>query len=159
MRDNLNNHKDHADVKIHPPVLLVIHLLAVYFLNRFLPLPFAFPGILIWVGYALIFVGLVLAFGAVSRFVRARTTLDPHGSVSDIVTSGVYSFSRNPIYLGFACLLIGFPFIVGSYWGLILSPLFVLLMNALVIQQEEAYLEKKFGEAYTSYQSRVRRWL
>ena len=152
-------HKDHADVKIHPPVLLVIHFLAVYFLNRFLPLPFAFPGALAWIGYALILIGLALAFSAVIRFMRARTTIDPHGSVSEIVADGVFSISRNPIYLGFVCLLIGFPFAFGIYWGLILSPLFIILMNTLVIQHEEAYLEKKFGEVYTSYKSRVRRWL
>ena len=155
----MNEHKDHADVKIHPPVLLMLHFLAAYFLNRFVPLPFVFPAILVWIGYALVVMGLGLAFGAASRFMQARTTLDPHGSVSEIVTGGVYGFSRNPIYLGFVCLLIGFPFIFGIYWGLILSPLFVVLMNALVIQREEGYLEKKFGETYTSYKSRVRRWL
>ena len=151
--------KDHANVKIHPPVLLVLHFLAAYFFNRFVPLPFAFPRALVWIGYALILVGLGLAFGAVRRFMRARTTLDPQGSVSEIVTGGVYGFSRNPIYLGFVCLLMGFPFVFGSYWGLIMSPLFVLLMNALVIQHEEVYLEKKFGETYTSYKTRAKRWL
>jgi protein-S-isoprenylcysteine O-methyltransferase Ste14 len=155
----MSENRDHADVKIHPPVLLVIHFLVVYFLNRFMQLSFTFPKILVWVGYALILAGLGLAFSAVSQFMRAHTTVDPHGSVNEIVTSGPYRFSRNPIYLGFVCLLVGFPFIFGSYWGLILIPLFVILMNALVIQREEAYLEKKFGEAYTSYKSRVRRWL
>jgi protein-S-isoprenylcysteine O-methyltransferase Ste14 len=151
--------EDHADVKIHPPVLLFIHFLATYFLNRFVPLSSVFPGILIWFGFPLVVIGFGLAFSAVIRFMRARTTLDPHGSVSEIVTDGVYGFSRNPIYLGFVCLLIGFPFIFVSYWGLILSPLFVILMNVFVIQHEEAYLEKKFGNVYTSYKSRVRRWL
>lgn len=155
----MKQYPDHASVKIHPPVLLVMHFLVAYFLNRFVPLSFVFPGILVWVGYALVVIGLGLAFGAVSRFMQARTTLDPHGSVSEIVTRGVYSFSRNPIYLGFVCLLIGFPFIFGSSWGLILSPLFIFLMNTLVIQHEEAYLERKFGTIYTSYKSRVRRWL
>ena len=159
MEADLNQHNDHAAVKIHPPVLLLIHLLGVYLLNRFLPLPFAFPTILVWLGYILVIVGLGLALSAVSGFMRAHTTLDPHGSVSNIVTSGPYRFTRNPIYLGFLLLLIGFPLIFSSYWGLILSPIFILLMNLLVIQHEEAYLEKKFGEQYTSYKSRVRRWL
>ena len=154
----MNNHKDHAEVKIHPPVLLFIHLFGIYLLNKFLPLTFAFPTVLMGVGYALVLVGFGLAFIAASRFMQARTTLDPHGSVSTIVTNGIYGFTRNPIYLGFVCMLIGFPFIFRSYWGLILSPVFMLLMNSLVIQQEEAYLEKKFGETYTSYKSRVRRW-
>jgi protein-S-isoprenylcysteine O-methyltransferase Ste14 len=152
-------HKDQADVKIHPPILLLLHLFAAYLLNKFLPLPFAFPKVLAWIGYALAVIGLGLAFSAAIRFMQARTTLDPHGSVSTIVTHGIYRFTRNPIYLGFVCFLTGFPFIFKSYWGLILSPLFIMLMNALVIQHEEAYLEKKFGEAYTSYRSRVRRWL
>jgi protein-S-isoprenylcysteine O-methyltransferase Ste14 len=153
----MTEHKDHADVKIHPPILLLIHLIAVYLLNRLLPLEI--PNFLVWAGYLLVLIGLGFAFVAVSQFIRAHTTLDPHGSVKEIVSNGPYRFSRNPIYLGFVCLLIGFPFIFRTYWGLLLSPLFIVLMNALVIQNEEAYLEKKFGETYTSYKSRVRRWL
>ena len=153
----MTEHKDHADVKIHPPVLLLIHLGAMYLLHRLLPIEI--PDILVWVGYLLALVGLGLAFNAVLQFIRARTTLDPHGSVSEIVTTGMYRFSRNPIYFGFLCLLIGFSFIFRSFWGLILSPFFMLLMNTLVIQREEAYLEKKFGETYNHYKSRVRRWL
>lgn len=155
----MNGNKDHADVKIHPPILLLFHLFAVFILKRLLPLSFAFPNVFVWVGYAFVLVGLSLAFSAVSRFMQAHTTVDPHGSVNTIVTSGPYRFSRNPIYLGFVCMLIGFPFIFRTYWGLILSPLFIILMNMLVIQHEEAYLEKKFGEQYTSFKSRVRRWL
>lgn len=155
----MNVHKDHAVVKIHPPILLLLHLLAAYLLNKFLLLPLSFPKVLVWIGYALVLIGLGLSASAVARFMRARTTLDPHGAVSNIVTTGPYRFSRNPIYIGMVCFLIGFPLIFKSYWGLILSPIFIGLMNTLVIQHEEAYLEKKFGETYTSYKSRVRRWL
>ena len=155
----MTKHFDHADVKIHPPILLVIHLVTAFLLNNFLPLSFAFPKIVGWLGYVLVLIGLGFAFNAFNRFRHANTTLDPHGSVSAVVTSGPYRFSRNPIYLGLVCLLIGFPFIFRTYWGLVLSPVFVILMNILVIQHEEAYLEKKFGETYTSYKSRVRRWL
>lgn len=155
----MNVHKDHAAVKIHPPILLLLHLLVAYLLNKFLLLPLSFPKVLVWIGYALVLIGLGLSASAVARFMRARTTLDPHGAVSNIVTTGPYRFSRNPIYIGMVCFLIGFPLIFKSYWGLILSPIFIGLMNTLVIQHEEAYLEKKFGEMYTSYKSRVRRWL
>ena len=155
----MNTPKDHADVKIHPPVLVSMLVLAAFFLNKLFPLSFAFPKAVVWLGYALVLIGLGLTISAASGFMRARTTLDPHGSVSNIVTSGPYRFSRNPIYLGFVCLMIGFPFIFRTYWGLILSPLLIVLMNWLVIRHEEAYLEKKFGDEYTSYKSRVRRWL
>jgi len=155
----MKEHKDHPDVKISPPVLLLFHLFAAFILNWLVRLPFAFPKILEWIGYALVIIGLGLAFNAVSRFRRAHTTVDPHGSVNTIVTSGPYRFTRNPIYLGFTCFLIGFLFIFKSYWGLILSPILIVLMNMLVIQYEEAYLEKKFKDVYASYKLHVRRWL
>jgi protein-S-isoprenylcysteine O-methyltransferase Ste14 len=56
-------------------------------------------------------------------------------------------------------MVIGFPLNSGLYWGIVLAPLYILLMNRLVIEHEEAYLEKKFGTTYTGYTSRVRRWL
>lgn len=150
---------DHADVKVAPPVLLLIHLLAAFLLHWLLPLPFRFPGLLVWIGYGLVILGLVLAAIAANQFMKAHTTLDPHGSVREVVRSGPYEFSRNPIYLGFVCLLIGFTFIFRTYWGLILSPLFLVLLNMLVVKHEEVYLEQKFGDKYIRYKARVRRWL
>jgi protein-S-isoprenylcysteine O-methyltransferase Ste14 len=97
--------------------------------------------------------------GAVLAFRRARTTLDPYHPVSSIVTSGIYRFSRNPIYFGFLLMVIGIPLNTGTYWGIILAPIFILLCNKLVIEREETYLEEKFGKTYTSYMSSVRRWL
>jgi len=155
----MSQHKDHADVKIHPPILTIIFITIAYIAKWMIPLPLVVPNILRNIGFALIIIGFLLGIAAFSEFRKARTTVDPHGSVSNIVTSGIYRFTRNPIYLGFVCLLIGFPFIFVSHWGLILSPLFVILMNVFVIQHEEAYLEKKFGDVYTSYKSRVLRWL
>lgn len=150
---------DHANVKIAPPVLLLIHVLIAFLLNWLWRLPFAFPQVLEWTGYLLVLVGLGLAASAAGQFMQRHTTLDPHGSVTEIVTSGPYRFSRNPIYLGFTCFLPGFLFIFRSYWGLILGPLLMTLLFQLVVQHEEAYLERKFGERYNSYTSRVRRWL
>jgi protein-S-isoprenylcysteine O-methyltransferase Ste14 len=151
--------RDHADVKIHPPILLLIHLLAAFILNWLLPFPIAAPKPVLWAGYVLVFIGLSLVFSAIYQFGKAKTTVDPHGSVSNIVRSGPYRFSRNPIYLGFTCILIGLPLALGNVWGVILSPVLVLSLNRLVIRHEEAYLEGKFGDVYTNYKSRVRRWL
>ena len=154
-----NDHMDHARVKIHPPVLLLLHIAGAFLLNWILPLPFAFLKPFEWVGYIAVCIGLGLAFSAVNQFGKANTTLDPHGSVSAIVMSGPYRLSRNPIYLGFVCTLSGLPLALGNYWGMVLSPLLMNLMVRFVIQHEEAYLEKKFQDVYTSYKSRVRRWL
>lgn len=155
----MTEYKDHAYVKIHPPVLLLMHIVGAFLLNWLLPLPFVFTKPLDWTGFIFVLIGLGFAFSAVSQFGRMRTTLDPHGSVTAIVTSGPYRFSRNPIYLGFVCTLIGLPLALRNYWGVVLSPLLMILMVQLVIKHEEAYLEEKFRDVYTSYKSRVRRWL
>ncbi len=155
----MSEHKDHADVKIHPPVLTVIHIAIAYIAKWTIPISFVVSNILRNVGFSLVVIGFLLGLGAFLEFRKARTTILPHGSVSSIVTSGVYRFTRNPIYLGFALMLIGFPLNSGTYWGLILAPVFIVTFNSLVIEREEAYLERKFGDVYTSYKSRVRRWL
>jgi protein-S-isoprenylcysteine O-methyltransferase Ste14 len=105
------------------------------------------------------FIGFLLGISAFLEFRKARTTLDPHGSAKQVVTSGIYRFTRNPIYLGFLLMVIGLPLTSGIYWGIALAPFYIRTMNRLVIEREEAYLEKKFGNTYASYASRVRRWL
>src|SRR5215216_621776 len=144
---------------VHPPMVAVTFIVIAYFLGRFVPLPFAAPPILRDTGLLLTFVGFLFGIGALLEFRKARTTPDPHGSVRQLVTSGIYRFTRNPIYLGFLLMVIGIPLNSGLYWGIVLAPFFILVMNRLVIQHEEAYLAKKFGKTYIDYTSRVRRWL
>lgn len=155
----MTEHKDHADVKIHPPILTIIFIVIAYVAKWTIPLPFVVPSILRNIGFGLIVVGFLLGSAAFLEFRKVRTTVDPHGSVSSIVTAGIYRFTRNPIYLGFLLILIGIPLNSGTYWGLVLAPVFIYFMNSLVIEREEAYLERRFGEAYSSYKSCVRRWL
>ena len=150
--------KDHANVKIAPPILTVLHIVAAYLLTGSIPLFLTVPPIVENIGFAFVVVGFLFGLAAFLEFRRARTTLVPHGSVASIVTSGVYRFSRNPIYVGFLFMVIGIPLNSGTYWGAVLAPIFFLLCNKLVIEREEAYLEKKFGDVYISYKSRVRRW-
>jgi len=149
---------DHPAINrnIHPPILALIFIGLALLLGWLIPI--ALPAFVEWIGLGLILIGLVLAFGAFNEFRKAHTTLDPHGSVKALVTQGIYQFTRNPIYLGFLLMVIGFPLNSGSYSGLVVAPFFMVTMNRLVIEKEEAYLEKKFGEAYTGYRSRVRRW-
>jgi protein-S-isoprenylcysteine O-methyltransferase Ste14 len=153
--------KDHPDINknIHPPIVALLYIITALLLGKFIPIPLGMPSIVRNIGFALIVIGFLCGAGAFMEFRKAQTTLDPHGSVSGIVTTGVYQFTRNPIYLGFSLILIGFPLNSGTYWGLLLSPFFVATLNRLVIEREEAYLEKKFGDVYASYKSRVRRWI
>ena len=144
---------------VHPPIVALIFTGIAYFLGRFIPLPFAAPAILRYVGLALTIVGFLFGLGAFIEFQKAQTTLDPHGSTTQLVTSGIYRFSRNPIYLGFLLMVGGLPLYFGLFWGIVIAPVFIFVMDHLVIQHEEMYLERKFGKMYTDYTSHVRRWL
>jgi protein-S-isoprenylcysteine O-methyltransferase Ste14 len=144
---------------VHPPVVALMFIVIAYFLGRFAPLPFVAPPFLRTIGLGLTFVGFLLGIGALLEFRKAHTTLDPHGSVKQLVTSGIYRFTRNPIYFGFLLMVIGLPLNSGLYWGIVLAPFYIFMMNRLIIRHEEAYLEKKFGKSYTGYTARVRRWL
>ncbi|MEP7136008.1 MAG: isoprenylcysteine carboxylmethyltransferase family protein [Chloroflexota bacterium] len=152
---------DHPTINrnVHPPIVALIFIAIAYILGRFVFDSFIAPVILQNIGFALTFIGFLCGVGAFMEFRKARTTLDPHGSVKQLVTSGIYRFTRNPIYLGFLLMVIGFPLTSGFYSGILVAPFFAVTMNRLVIENEEAYLEKKFKDVYTSYKSRVRRWL
>ena len=151
--------RPNTNKNIHPPIVALLFIVIAYFFGRFAPLPFVVPPILRNIGLLLTFIGFLLGIGAFVEFRRARTTLDPHGSTKQLVTSGIYQFTRNPIYLGFLLMVIGLPLNSGLYWGVVLAPFYIITMNRLVIEREEIYLEKKFKDVFTSYKSRVRRWL
>lgn len=157
----MTKEQDHPNVSpmVQPPVVALMFIVIAYFLGRFAPLPFSAPPVLRYIGLALTFFGFLLGIAAFLEFRKARTTLDLHGSAKQVVTSGIYRFTRNPIYLGFLLMVIGLPLNSGLYWGIVLAPFYVFMMNRLIIQHEEAYLERKFGKTYTGYTSRVRRWL
>ena len=144
---------------VHPPIIALTFLVIAYLLGRFISIPFVVPTILRYIGVALTVVGVLLGIGAFLEFQKARTTVDPHGSTTQLVISGIYRFTRNPMYLGLLLIVIGLPLYLGLFWGILLAPVFIFLMNHLVIQHEEVYLERKFGKVYTGYQSRVRRWV
>lgn len=144
---------------VHPPVVALIFIVIAYFLERFVPIHYIAPVSLQYVGLFLTFIGFLLGIGAFIEFRKAHTTLDPHGSAKQLVTSGIYRFTRNPIYLGFLLMVIGLPLNSGLIWGIVMAPLYIMMMTRLVIEREEAYLEKKFKEQYESYMSRVRRWI
>jgi protein-S-isoprenylcysteine O-methyltransferase Ste14 len=105
--------------------------------------------------------GLAVTVAGVAAFRRARTTVDPtrpHLS-SSVVVSGVYRWSRNPMYLGFALCLTGWALHLGNAAAACFVPAFVLYMNRFQIAPEERALQARFGDAYAAYRRKVRRWL
>ena len=144
---------------VHPPIVAMVFIIISLLMGYFVPILAGMPPLLKNIGLVLTFIGFLFGVGAFLEFRKARTTLDPHGSVKALVRGGVYRFTRNPIYLGFLFMVVGFPLAYGSLWGLVVSPLFMATLSRLVIEKEEAYLEKKFKGEYTDYSSKVRRWL
>jgi len=99
---------------------------------------------------------LLMSYGSMAA---ARTTIDPSEHSSKVVTSGLYAYSRNPIYVGWFLLIAGIGFRNANLLVLVIAVTMVLLLYRAVILEEEAYLEKKFGEEYLRYKKSVRRWL
>jgi protein-S-isoprenylcysteine O-methyltransferase Ste14 len=96
---------------------------------------------------------------AMLSFRRAGTSMIPMNPTTSLVTSGPYRFTRNPMYLGMACLYVALALAFGLIWALILLPLVLLAVERLVIAKEEPYLERRFGDDYRGYKRRVRRWV
>jgi len=92
-------------------------------------------------------------------FKNVETNIEPWKPTTTIISTGIYSHSRNPIYVAFCLILIGAGIFLDSWWVLISVMPSAVLVYYLAIRKEEAYLEKKFGEEYLLYQNEVRRWL
>ena len=75
------------------------------------------------------------------------------------MTNGPYRLTRNPIYLGFVLICLGFTLIAGTLWGILLAPFLLITVTRLIIRAEEAYLQARFKGHYGNYRSRVRQWL
>jgi protein-S-isoprenylcysteine O-methyltransferase Ste14 len=107
----------------------------------------------------------LLGFGmdvvAVLSFLRARTTINPRmpGATQSLVTSGIYSLTRNPMYLGLTLLLTGWGLYLSNVLALGLVAAFAAYQTRYQIQPEERILREKFGTAYDDYARRVRRWI
>ena len=131
-------------------------------LDRLLPLPFAVPqgDVIPWVvGGCLILIGLAFFAAGVRNFSRAATPLPTNQPARVLVTTGIYRWTRNPIYLGFFLLYGGIGVAAQSPWVLILTLPIAFTVRYGVVAREEAYLERRFGNAYRDYKARVRRWL
>lgn len=112
-------------------------------------------------GGLLIALGLSIDLICTFNFFRAKTTINPlkPDNTSSLVTTGLYRYSRNPMYLGLLIILLGWTLIQGNVLGLIIVALFVTSITQIQIKPEEIALEKKFGEEFKRYKTAVRRWI
>ncbi|MCL4246465.1 MAG: isoprenylcysteine carboxylmethyltransferase family protein [Candidatus Dadabacteria bacterium] len=150
---------DRPDVLALPPLILLVFVACALAADRLHPLPFVSGSLRYVTGAILAALPFLIAGLAMREMSRAGTNIDVRKPATAIVTGGVYSFTRNPMYLSMVLILIAGAFLLNNLWLLIAVPVFVAVMQWGVIEREERYLEKKFGDVYTAYKSRVRRWL
>ncbi|MBV0911714.1 methyltransferase family protein [Anianabacter salinae] len=139
-----------------PPVWLALHLAGVWIIAKLWPVPL---GAYAYGGWALVLFGLFLMAAAVAEMGRARTTVIPHRQPQALVTSGIFRFSRNPIYLGDVLVLVGSTLILSAPLGLILVPVFAVILTRRFILPEEDRLRAGFGTAFDAWSRKTRRWL
>ena len=151
--------QDNAGVIAPPPFIYLGGLVLGLLLQGFLPLPLFWRKRRPLVGSALVGTALAIGYTAFRTMREAKTTPNPREPVTAIVTSGPFQFSRNPIYLAMAMLYSGIAILANALWPLLLLPIILRIINRGVIDREEAYLERKFGQQYLKYKQQVQRWL
>ena len=155
--------RDAAAVRVFPPAIPLLTVLAGVGLNRLWPIDLGleFPASeRYWLG-SLIVAGAVLGLGwrSVVQLRRTGQSENPWKPTTQIVERGPFRITRNPMYLQMVLVCIGIAVALMNLWILALSPVCAWLLQRLAILPEERYLERKFGETYLAYKRRVRRWL
>ena len=134
---------------------------AMWALSHCCPLVTVIPGRWRYLGWCVVALGLIPPVAAFMQFRIARTTVKPHlpEKATTLVTWGVYSWTRNPMYLGLSVLLVGWAILLGALSPFLGPLLFVPIIQRVQILPEEHALRQKFGEEYDGYCRRVNRWL
>lgn len=145
--------------RIIPPIYMLVYLGIAVSLHFTAPIAQIVPDTYSYVGYALLAVTAWLNVWAIGLFKRNDTTVKPLGESTMLVITGVYCFTRNPMYLGITTGLLGIAVLLGSIVAFIAPVAFFVTITVLFIPYEEDDLEKTFGVQYLEYKSRVRRWL
>ena len=151
-----------AGVIMRPPFLFIGALLLGFVLDHVLAFQFPLPrGDLMHriVASCLILMGVAVFAASVRNFTRAATPVPGNKPTRVLVTTGIHGWSRNPIYVGMFLVYCGIGTAVRSPSILLLALPLAIIIRYGVVAREEAYLERRFGDAYRDYMARVRRWL
>lgn len=150
---------DKPGVIAPPPLIYVATLLTSLLLHIRKPLPFLPSPLRNVLGISFIGTAATILFFSFREMRRAGTNINPELPATALVTQGPFQFTRNPLYLSLALIYTGIAALINTLWAFFLLPVLLFIMQRGVIEREERYLEGKFGESYTQYKARVRRWL
>jgi protein-S-isoprenylcysteine O-methyltransferase Ste14 len=143
-----------------PPVWLAGAIALAWWQSRTLTLGLSFGGA--WadlLGGVLVGGGVLMMVLALSEFRRSKTTVHPHRDSSRLIQSGIFSRTRNPIYVGDVLILAGLILRFDAVLALPLLPVFVWVLEKRFIEREEKRLRRAFRMEYARYEQKVRRWV
>lgn len=153
---------DTAGVIAFPPLLLAGALGAAVLLQLIAPIGILAPALSaasLAIGVPLAVLAAVLAISGIRAFRTAGTNVEPFKPALVLVDAGPYRFTRNPMYLGLMLLHLALTVLASLDWGLLTLVALALLLHFGVVLREERYLARRFGQPYTDYLARTRRWL
>lgn len=149
------------ELKIPPPVIALLVACAMWGIAALAP-GLELPALIRMVtAVTVALTGIGFGVAGIVSFRQAKTTVNPHKPMTTtaLVCTGIYKFTRNPMYLGLAFFLVAWAVFLSSAWALLGLPAFIFYLNRFQIAPEERVLSTKFGADYSAYQSKVRRWL
>lgn len=142
-----------------PPVLLLLCIIGIVFVQNSVTTAFALGKIAFWVGVALTVSGIALPIWGAQVFRIAQTNILPYKDPDKMVRNGPFRFSRNPMYLGMLCIITGAAMMSGMIENFAFSALFFCVANWWYIPFEEGRMRAAFGENFDEYAAAVRRWI
>ena len=155
----MKRHQDRARTPLPPPLIHMFCILFASVLHKFAPLPLLVDSGQNAIAITIAGSGIFLLLWSAYQFNRHKTDINYNQPSNAIITSGPYRFTRNPVYLSFALILLAIACQQNNSWLAIMVLPACVATQYLVIHHEEAYLLRRFGEQYRDYQRQVRRWL
>ena len=146
-------------IKIPPPILVLILVISNYFSQNLIGiiyLPYKHT-----ISILTFLVGTLILINPLIKFIKSKTTVNPvkFENVKKLVTSGIYKYSRNPMYLGMILIIISTSIFYLNYYSMVTPFIFYFWINRFQIKREEIFLKEKFGNEYLLYISKSRRWI
>ena len=153
--------RDRAAVVAPPPLLMALCIAAGFIANHFKPFPFIhwIAWSRVALGAAMLFVAGAFIFSGIRQLIRHNEHPSPYKPTDAIVGSGIYRFTRNPIYVGFLVIVLAVAIGANNAWLLLSFVALFVVLHFGVVKPEERYLSVKFGDRYDDYRRRVRRWI
>ena len=156
-----NKKKDNPGIFIPPPLIYAAIFFLSILMQKIIPINNSFfdSRNATIAGIVLIAIALLFILPALMKFVQSKNTLVTIKSATSLQTKGIYSLTRNPMYMGLLILYSGIAMLEGNWWTFIFIPLIIIIVQSYVIRGEENYLQRAFGEEYNAYRKKVRRWI